>query len=89
MLLVSQNLIFLYNYNLLYFLNPFIFATKIFIICNTSSTNSSFGSLFSTSFIIVILPLEYLNIKSSISSYPNLHNLSLCTITTSSIFPYC
>ena len=87
-LLVYENLIFsehfyintlkiLFIYILLYFLNPFIFATNIFIICNTSSTNSSCGSLSFCPDIIVIFPFEYFFIISSISSYPNLHNLSL------------
>ena len=68
-LLVFKNLIFLdifimyiYNTNnyILYFRIPFIFATNTFIICNTSSTNSSFGSFSSSLFIIIIFPPEYL-----------------------------
>jgi hypothetical protein len=74
-LLVAKKLIFLYILYQIstfsffsYFRIPLILATKIFIICNTSSTNSSFGSFLSFNSNIVIFPLEYLVIISSIKS---------------------
>lgn len=39
-------------------------------------------------FIIIMRPFEYLETNSSISSNPNLANLSLYATTTSSIFPF-
>ena len=59
----------------MYFLNPFILAVNIFIICNISFTNSSSGS--KSLFNIIILPFEYSLIKSSINSNPKRANLSL------------
>lgn len=64
------------SFNFLYFLNPFIFATYTPIIAIISFTNSSSGSNLSFSLNTIIFPFEYLVINSSISSYPNLVNLS-------------
>jgi len=76
--LVTLNFIFLYiRYYSLYFLNPFIFATNIFIICNTSITNSVSGSLLLFLFNTITLPLERSFIKSSINSKPKRANRSL------------
>ena len=79
-------LIDLFTFILLYFLNPFIFATYTFNIDITSFTNSSSGSIKSLWFNIIIFPFEYLLINSSINSNPNLVNLSLYATTTSFIF---
>jgi len=61
----------------LYFLNPFTFATYTFIIDTISFVNSSIGVSFSFLFIITILPFEYFFINHSIISYPKRVNLSL------------
>jgi len=90
MLLVAQNLRNPYTFNLfLYFRIPFIFATKIFITCKTSLTNSSSGSLsldFSTT---TILPCEYLSSKSSNRSYPKRAEGGGLWCVSIAVYPLC
>ena len=68
--------IFIFNYFIRIFPHSIYFFEKTFIICKTSSTNSSFTSLSIVFLSIIILSFEYFHIKSSINSKPNRYNLS-------------
>ena len=80
-------IIYIFFYLFLYFIKPFILAVK-----HSWFEARPLPFLLQVSYLPFYLLLLFflLNIsfiKSSINSYPNLTNLSLCIITNSSIFP--